>query len=67
MFLQKVNRKIDSGMGDKGQISVVNENAAASFAPGNIVLILPAQVAVGGSEKSNQLWSNFDFGKLHLA
>ena len=51
MFLQKVNSKIDSGMGDKGQTFIVNEKDAASFAPDDIVLILPAPVAVGGSER----------------
>ena len=68
VFLQKVNSKIDSGMGDKGQTFIVNEKDAASFAPDDIVLILPAPVAVGGSERrSNQLRFNFDFSKLDLA
>ena len=68
VFLQKVNKKIDSWMGDKGQTFIVNEKDAASFAPDDIVLILPAPVAVGGSERrSNQLRFNFDFSKLDLA
>ena len=55
-------------MGDKGQTFIVNEKDAASFAPDDIVLILPAPVAVGGSERrSNQLRFNFDFSKLDLA
>ena len=68
VFLQKVSSKIDSGMGDKEQTFVVNEKDAASFAPVDIVLILPAPVAVCGSERrSNQLRFNFDFSKLDLA
>ena len=68
VFLQKVNSKIDSGMGDKGQTFVVNEKDAASFAADDIALILPAPVAVSGSERrSNQLRFNFDFSKLDLA
>ena len=68
VILQKVISKIDSGIGDKGQTFIVNEKDAASFAPDDIVLILPAPVAVGGSERrSNQLRFNFDFSKLDLA
>ena len=68
VFLQKAHSKIDSGMGDKGQTFVVSEKDAALFAPDDIVLILPAPVGVGGSEKrSNQLRFNFDFSKLDLA
>ena len=68
VFLQKAHSKIDSGMGDKEQTFVVNEKDAASCAPDDIVLILPAPVGVGGSEKrSNQLRFNFDFSKLDLA
>ena len=68
VFLQKVNSKIDSGMGDKGQTLIVNEEDAASFAPNDIVLMLPAPVAIGGPERrSNQLRFNFDFSKLDLA
>ena len=68
VFLQKVNSKIDSGMGDKGQTFIVNEDDAATFAPNDIVLALPAPVAIGGSERrSNQLRFNFDFSKLDLA
>ena len=69
VFLQKVKSKIDSGMGgDKGQTFIVNEKDAASFAPDDIVLILSAPVAVGGSERrSNQLRFNFGFSKLDLA
>ena len=68
VFLRKVNSKIDSGMADKGQTFIVNEKDAASFAPDDIVLILSAPVAVGGSERrSNQLRFNFDFSKLGLA
>ena len=68
VFLQKVNSKIDSGMGDKGQTFIANEKDAASFAPDDIALILPAPVAVGGSERrSNQLRFIFDFSKLDLA
>ena len=68
VFLQKVNSKIDSGLEDKGQTFVVNEKNGASFASNDIVLILPAPVAVGGSERrSNQLRFNFDFSKLDLA
>ena len=55
-------------MGDKGQTFVVNENDGASFAPDDYVLILPAPIAVGGSERrSNQLRFNFYFSKLDLA
>ena len=68
VFLQQVNGKIDSGMGDKGQTVIVNEKDAASFAPDDTVLILPAPVAVGGSERrSNQLRFNFDLNKFELA
>ena len=68
VFLQKVNSKIDSGMGNEGQTFIVNEKDAASFAPDDIVLILSAAVAVDGSERrSNQLQFNFDFSKLDLA
>ena len=67
VFLQKINSKIDSKMGDKRQSFIVNEKDAASFAPDDIVPILPAPVAVGGSERrSNQLRFNFDFSKLDL-
>ena len=67
-FSKKSIRKIDSGVGDKGQTFIVNEKDAASFAPDDIVLILPAPVAVGGSERrTNQLRFNFDFSKLDLA
>ena len=68
VFLQNVYSKIDSRMGDKGKNFVVNEEDAASFAPGDIVLILPTPVVVGGSERrSNQLRFNFYFCKLDLA
>ena len=68
VFLQKVNSKIDFGMGDKGQTFVVNEKDAASLAPDDIVLIFPPPVATGGSERrSIQLWFNFDFSKLDQA
>ena len=68
VFLQKINSKIDSKMGDKRQSFIVNEKDAASFAPDDIVPMLPAPVAVGGSERrSNQLRFNFDFSKLDLA
>ena len=68
VFLQKVNSKLGPGVEGKGQIFVVKEEDAASFAPDDIVLILPAPAAVGGSERrSNQLRFNFDFSKLNLA
>ena len=67
-FLPKANSKIDSAMGGKGQTFVVNQKDAASFALYGIVLILPAPIAVGGSERrSNQLRFNFDLSKLDLA
>ena len=67
VFLHKVNRKFFSGMGDEEQTFNANEKDAASFSPDDIVPILPAPVAVGGSAKrSNQLRFNFDFSKLDL-
>ena len=47
VFLQKVDSKIDSGMGNKGQTFVANEKDAASFAPDDIALIIPVPVAAG--------------------
>ena len=59
VFLENVNNKINSRMGDKGQTFVANEKYATSFAPDDIVLILPSPVAVGGSERrSSQLRFN---------
>ena len=53
VFLQKVNRKIKSGMEGKGLTFVVNEEDGASFASDDIVQILPAPIVVDGSERRN--------------
>ena len=68
VFLQKVNRKIKSGMDGKGLTFVVNEEDGASFASDDIVQILPAPIVVGGSERrNNQVRFDIDLSKLDLA
>ena len=69
-FSKKVNSKIDSEIGDKEQIFVVNEEDVVSFAPDDIVLILPAPVSVNGPERTSRpthVRFNFDFSKLDEA
>ena len=68
VFLQKVNRKIKSGMEGKRLTFVVNEEDGASFASDDIVQILPAPIVVGGSERrNNQVRFDIDLSKLDLA
>ena len=63
VFSQKINNRIDSGQAT----FIVNEYNAASFVIEDIIVKLPLPDMVGGSARSKQKLSNFDFSKLDLA
>ena len=68
VFLQKMNRKIKSGMEGKGLTFVVKKEDAASFGSNDIVQILPVSIVVGGSERrNNHVRFDIDLSKLDLA